>query len=124
VLIGFAIAIAVLGMWLARSRLKPEALVPAAQSPEEVGFARVLYEKYNIDELYDAAIVRPLVWISKNILWKGVDAGLIDGAGVNGSAFTARTLGWLGTRLQTGRTGTYVVLFVVGVLAVLSALVH
>jgi hypothetical protein len=49
-------------------------------------------------------------------------AGAIDGVGVNGSAFLARTLGWMGTRLQTGRVGTYVVLFVVGVLAVLSAL--
>ena len=46
----------------------------------------------------------------------------IDGVGVNGSAFTARTLGWLGTRLQNGRVGTYVVLFVVGVIAILSAL--
>ena len=119
---GLAIGIAVLGIWLAWSRLKPDTLVPADQSPEEVGFARVLYEKYNIDELYDAIIVQPLVWISRNILWKGVDAGVIDGAGVNGSAFTARTLGWLGTRLQNGRVGTYVVLFVVGVLAILSAL--
>jgi NADH-quinone oxidoreductase subunit L len=121
-LIATAIAIAVLGMWLAKSRLKPEALVPAEQSPEEVGFARVLYEKYNIDELYDSVIVRPMVWISRNILWKGVDAGAIDGAGVNGSAFAARTLGWLGTRVQNGRVGTYVVLFVVGVIAILSAL--
>jgi NADH-quinone oxidoreductase subunit L len=121
-LIGFAILVAVLGIWLAWSRLKPEALVPAEQSPEEVGFARVLYEKYNIDELYDSIIVRPLLWISRNLLWKGVDAGAIDGAAVNGSAFMARTVGWLGTRLQTGRVGTYVVLFVVGVLAVLSAL--
>ncbi len=122
VLIGAAIAIAVLGIWLAWTRLKPAALVPAAQAPDEVGFARVLYEKYNIDELYDAAIVRPLVWISRNVLWKGVDVGVIDGAGVNGSAFLARTLGWIGTRVQTGRLGTYAVLFIVGVLAVLSAL--
>ncbi len=121
-LLGFAILIAVLGIWLAWSRCKPEALVPARQAPEEVGFARVLYEKYNIDELYDAAIVRPLVWLSRNVLWKTVDAGIIDGAGVNGAAFGARTMGWLGTRLQTGRIGTYVVLFVIGVLAVLGAL--
>ncbi len=75
-----------------------------------------------MDEIYDAVIVNPLLWISRNILWKGVDAGAIDGVAVNGSAFLARTVGWMGTRLQTGRVGTYVVLFVVGVLAVLSAL--
>lgn len=118
----FATIIAVGGIWLARTRLKPEALKPGDQSPPETGFARLLLEKYHVDEFYDAVIVRPLIWISRNILWKGVDAGAIDGAAVNGSAFLARTLGWMGTRLQTGRVGTYVVLFVVGVLAVLSAL--
>jgi len=43
----------------------------------------------------------------------------VDGAGVNGSARTARAFGWLGTRLQTGQVGVYVTLFVVGVLVVL-----
>jgi len=117
-----ATGIAVGGIWLAVTRLKPAALMPADASPAETGFAKLLLEKYHVDEFYDAAIVKPLVWISRNILWKGVDAGAIDGVGVNGSAFVARTLGWMGTRLQTGRVGTYVVLFVIGVLAVLSAL--
>jgi len=121
-LILVAIAIAVTGIWLAWTRLKPEALVPAAEAPAETGFAKLLLEKYRVDELYDAVIVRPLVWLSRVVLWKGVDAGLVDGAGVNGSAFVARTLGWMGTRLQTGRVGLYVVFFVAGVLAVLSAL--
>ena len=73
-------------------------------------------------EIYEAAVVRPLLWLSRVVLWKGVDQGVVDGAGVNGSAFVARTFGWLGTRLQTGRVGTYVFLFVVGVLAVVGAL--
>jgi NADH-quinone oxidoreductase subunit L len=117
-----ATAIAVGGIWLAKARLKPDALVPADQSPAETGFAKLLLEKYRVDEIYAAVIVNPLVWISRYILWQGVDAGAIDSVAVNGSAFLARSLGWMGTRLQTGRVGTYVVLFVVGVLAVLSAL--
>ena len=121
-LVLLAVAIAVTGIWLAWTRLKPEALVPADQAPPEKGFARVLYEKYRVDEAYDAVIVRPLLWLSRVVLWKGVDQGAIDGAGVNGSAFVARTFGWLGTRLQTGRVGTYVFLFVVGVLAIVGAL--
>jgi hypothetical protein len=32
----------------------------------------------------------------------------------------SRALGWLGSRLQTGELGFYVVVFVVGVIAVLS----
>ena len=121
-LIALAVAIAVTGIWLARSRLDPAALTTPEQAPAETGFAKLLLEKYRVDELYEAVIVQPLMWLSRVVLWKGVDAGLIDGAGVNGSAFLARTLGWMGTRLQNGRVGTYVVLFVVGVLAVLGAL--
>jgi NADH-quinone oxidoreductase subunit L len=121
-LIAVAVALAVLGLWLARTRLHPERLVPADRAPSESGFARLLAEKYRIDELYDAVLVRPLVWVSRNVFWKGVDAGAIDGAGVNGSATLAKTVGWLGTRLQTGQVGMYVVFFVLGVLALLGAL--
>ena len=121
-LIGLAVLIGAGGIWLAFNRLKPEALVPASQAPAEQGFARVLYHKYYVDEIYDAVIVRPLVWFSRNVLWKVFDGGLIDGLLVNGTAFVARTTGWLGTRFQTGQLSTYAVLFVVGVLAILAAL--
>jgi NADH-quinone oxidoreductase subunit L len=123
-LIALAVLIAVAGIWLAWTRLDLDALVTPERSPAETGFAKLLVEKYRVDELYEKLIVGPLVWASRVILWKGVDAGLIDGAGVNGSAVFARTIGWLGTRVQTGRVGTYVVLFVVGVLAILGAMVR
>jgi len=122
VLVLLAVGIAAGGLVLARRTLRPEALVTADKAPAERGFAKVLLEKYYVDEIYDRVIVRPLLFLSRVILWKGVDQGLVDGAGVNGTAFVAKTVGWLGTRLQSGRVGTYVVLFVVGVLAVLSAL--
>ena len=55
---------------------------PARQAaPADTGFALVLNRKYYVDELYDAVIVRPLVWLSRVVLWKGVDQGLVDGAG-------------------------------------------
>jgi len=110
------------GLWLATRMLKPAALVPPERSPRETGFARLLLEKYRVDELYDRVIVRPLLWLARVVLWKGVDAGVIDTAGVNGSAALARGLGWIGSRLQSGQVGTYVVFFVIGAIAVLAAL--
>jgi NADH-quinone oxidoreductase subunit L len=102
--------------------LKPEALVPPERAPRETGFQKLLLEKYRVDELYRRWIIDPLVWIARVVLWKGVDAGVIDGAGVNGSAALARGLGWIGSRLQSGQVGTYVVFFVIGAVAVLAAL--
>ncbi|HXY70441.1 MAG TPA: NADH-quinone oxidoreductase subunit L [Gemmatimonadales bacterium] len=119
-----AAAIGVGGIWLATRVLKPAALLTPERAPAETGFAKLLLEKYRVDELYRAVIVRPLVWLARVVLWKGVDAGVIDTAGVNGSAAVARGLGWIGSRLQTGQVGTYVVLFVVGAAAVLAALLR
>jgi NADH-quinone oxidoreductase subunit L len=120
-LIGAAVLIAVGGIVLAWRKLPPERLVPKAQAPEETGFARVLRDKYYVDEIYDAAVVRPTYSVSRNLLWRGVDVGLIDGLAVNGSAYFARFVGWAGSRLQSGQTGTYAWVLVIGVLAVLGA---
>jgi NADH-quinone oxidoreductase subunit L len=123
-LIGAAVAIGLLGLvtgYLVTTRGR---IVPAKQAAPEVGFWRVLYHKYYIDELYDRVIVRPLVWISRVVLWKGVDQGVIDGLAVNGSAKTSRGLGWIGSRLQTGQVGMYVVLFLVGALWILRAVLR
>jgi NADH-quinone oxidoreductase subunit L len=122
VLIGAAVGIAVLGIVIAFARLKPARLVPKAQAPEEQGIERVLRDKYYVDELYDAAIVKPTVWTSRNILATGVDEGIIDkllvtwvGAGI------PRLFGWFGSRLQSGQTGTYAWVLLIGVIAVLGA---
>jgi len=113
--------IAVAGIAFAYFRLKPERLVPKAQAPESEGFARLLENKYFVDEAYDAAIVNPTYQVSRNVLWRGVDAGLIDGLFVNGSAALARAFGWVGSRFQTGTVGAYAWVLVAGVLVVLGA---
>jgi NADH-quinone oxidoreductase subunit L len=120
-LIGGAVLIAVAGILIAWTQLKPDALVPKAQSQPAVGFARVLEHKYFVDEGYDRVVVAPTVGVSRNVLWKGVDAGLIDGLMVNGSAAIARFAGWVGSQFQSGQVGTYAWVLVVGVLAVLGA---
>jgi NADH-quinone oxidoreductase subunit L len=120
-LVGVAVAIAVIGIWGAFSRLKPEALVPKSKSAPEEGFQRVLEQKYFVDEAYDKVVVQPTFVTSRNLLWRGIDVGLIDGVMVNGSAWFARGIGWLGSALQSGRVGTYAWVLVLGVLAVVGA---
>jgi NADH-quinone oxidoreductase subunit L len=123
-LVGGAILIGVVGLlWGYRATLA-QRIPTARQAPDERGLARVLSRKYYVDEIYDAAIVRPLVWLSRVVLWKGVDQSVVDGAAVNGSARLSRGLGWLGSRLQTGQVGVYVVLFLVGALWILRAVIR
>jgi NADH-quinone oxidoreductase subunit L len=123
-LVGSAVLIGIVGLaagvWATLRRRIPT----AAEAPEDTGLARVLYRKYYVDEIYDALFVRPLVWFSRAVLWKGVDQGVVDGAGVNGTAKLSRGLGWLGSRLQTGQVGVYVVLFLVGAVWILHLVVR
>jgi NADH-quinone oxidoreductase subunit L len=80
---------------------------------------RPLYElvrdKYRIDELYDTVIVQPLVSISRSVLARGIDQGLIDGIGVNG---VARLFVASGDRVlkfaQTGYAQSYVFAMLLG----------
>lgn len=120
-LIGAAVAIAVTGILIAWTQLKPARLTTKRDAVPSTGFARVLENKYFVDEGYDKVVVGPTVGISRSLLWRGVDAGLIDGLMVNGSAAVARFGGWIGSQFQSGQVGTYAWVLVVGVLAVLGA---
>jgi len=121
-MMGGAVLVALAGIAIAFWRFKPAALVPKALAKPATGFTNVLEHKYYVDEIYDRAIVEPIVDGSRDILWTGIDKGLIDGLFVNGSAFLARALGWVGSKLQTGQLGEYAWALALGVLAVLGAL--
>jgi NADH-quinone oxidoreductase subunit L len=120
-LVGAAVAIALVGMGAAWRFLKLDDLVPARLARPETGLGRLLWRKWYVDELYDAVIVRPLMWVSRRVFWRFLDQGVVDGAGVNGAAWVSRELGLAGSRAQNGRVGAYVVVFALGVVLLLWA---
>jgi NADH-quinone oxidoreductase subunit L len=76
---------------------------------------KVLTNKYYVDEAYDAAVVNPIVKVSTDVLWKGVDVAVIDGA-LNGSASFVGRVAQTVRRLQTGVVQYYAVVFAGGIL--------
>ena len=92
---------------------------PADQDVEPTGFGKILYNKWYVDELYDAIIVRPLVGASR-FCWRVIDAGVIDGF-VNAVGYLARGFGWFGSLFQTGTVNTYAFILSLGVLVILGA---
>jgi NADH-quinone oxidoreductase subunit L len=80
---------------------------------------RLLLNKYYVDELYDSAVVQPIKRTSEGVLWKVVDAGVIDGA-VNGAGTFVSGASSLLRQLQTGSVRVYAVSLVFGVVAVLG----
>ena len=81
------------------------------------GFGRVLENKWYVDEIYDTIIVQPLRNSSaffKNIIEKkGID-GLVNGVG-KAVQYSSRQI----RLVQSGNVGAYVLLMVIGMLALL-----
>ena len=80
---------------------------------------RLLLGKYFVDEVYDAAIVQPVKMLSTGGLWKGVDAGLIDGA-VNGVGMAVSGASGALRQTQTGSVRTYAFALFAGAVAILA----
>jgi NADH-quinone oxidoreductase subunit L len=117
--IAFLVATAVIALstiWLGRQERKP-----ATETPPYRGFAKVLYNKWYVDEIYDAAVVRPVMNASR-ALWRYVDMGIVDRT-VNGLGSLARGLGWVGSRLQTGNLNVYALAIVAGAILILLSVV-
>jgi NADH-quinone oxidoreductase subunit L len=82
---------------------------------------RWLTNKYYVDEAYDSTVVEPLVHGSRSVLWRGVDAGLIDGI-VNGVGRWSRGAGGGLRRLQSGYIRSYAAWVVLGSIVVITAM--
>jgi NADH-quinone oxidoreductase subunit L len=82
------------------------------------GLYTLVYNKYFVDEIYDAAVVNPVIEGSSTVLWRGVDQGLIDGA-VNGVGSQSQSIGGILRRLQSGNIRSYATWIVIGAVLLL-----
>ncbi len=62
---------------------------------------KVLWNKWYVDEIYEATIIKPTVFVSREGLWRIVDEVIIDGAVNLVGEFGKLTALWVG-KLQTG----------------------
>jgi NADH-quinone oxidoreductase subunit L len=116
-LVSSGVAVAGIGIawyfWL-RNRAAADAMATRMH-----GLYSLLMHKYYVDELYDAAIVQPIKLLSTGGLWKGADAGVIDGA-VNGVGQAVRATSSVLRRAQTGSVRTYAASLFLGVVLILG----
>jgi NADH-quinone oxidoreductase subunit L len=102
-----SVALAVIGVGYAWARFskKPDLAEPT-------GFGKVLANKWYVDELYNAIVVRPLDLLAQFLVFfeKNIIDGIVNGVG---------RLVQYGSRqlrlLQSGLVGGYVLLMVVGI---------
>jgi NADH-quinone oxidoreductase subunit L len=74
---------------------------------------RLSFRKYFVDEIYDGALVCPIRDGSREILWKGLDALVVDGS-VNGAGRSIRGLGAVLKHVQNGLVRSYAAWILLG----------
>jgi NADH-quinone oxidoreductase subunit L len=82
------------------------------------GVYSLVFHKYWIDQIYQAVIVAPLLFLSRYLLWGAVDRGIITGGG-SLAAGSVRGLGALVQRVQSGNIRSYAGWLAVGAAALI-----
>ncbi len=118
-LVAVAIASALIGLAIAFWVYLKRPTKPAELAQSLKGVYTTLLNKYYVDELYAAVVVKPLLWISTNVFWKAADVAAIDGA-VNGIAEGITAVGDGVRHTQSGNTRSYAVWVVVGAILVMA----
>ena len=111
--------IAIVGIGLAAFIWPKRREIADAMARRFEGVYTLLLNKYYVDELYDAAIVKPIVVLSKEGLWRGFDVRVIDAA-VNGTGTIVGASAWMMRRLQTGSVRAYASSLFIGVIVILG----
>jgi NADH-quinone oxidoreductase subunit L len=120
-LVAISVAAGVMGIALAWLMYGANPALAESFAVSVKGLYTLVYNKYFVDEIYAAAVVDPLVGGSREVLWKGVDVGLIDGA-ANGVAARARNVGGLLRLMQSGNIRSYATWVLFGSVALIVAM--
>ena len=118
-LVVISVAAGVIGIFLAWLMYVAQPRLADALSIK--GLYTLVYNKYFVDEVYDATVVKPLVGGSRVLLWRVADVGLIDGI-VNGIGSRARDVGAVLRGLQSGNIRSYAAWVVFGSVLLIVAM--
>jgi NADH-quinone oxidoreductase subunit L len=118
ILMAIAVVGGLIGIGLAYAKYNKQNTVPG-EDASITGFAKVLYNKYYLDEIYDFLFVKSINGLSK-ILRDQVETAL--SAVVFGFGKVTNEISLQGKKVQNGSVGLYLFAFVLGLCAIISFL--
>jgi NADH-quinone oxidoreductase subunit L len=122
VLMALSVAVALGGIWLARTWYLKKKEVPESLAAKNSGAYNLLLNKYKVDELYETVVVMPIQKTSELFLWKIFDVKIVDGI-VNGIPKLVGLFSGIARKVQTGVAQSYVFVFLIGVVAIVGWLI-
>ena len=122
-LVGVSVGVAVVGWLIARRFYTGEGAftIPKRLAERLPILYRLLFNKYWVDEIYDALIVKPVHRIAV-FSWRVIDELLIDTVFVNGTAFAVELTGDVLRFFQTGNVRNYALAVAAAILALAAVL--
>jgi NADH-quinone oxidoreductase subunit L len=123
ILSGVSMFVAVLG-WLVADQMYRRNALHAGQGGEgRQPFYRLVWNKYWVDEIYAGAIVWPMLTLSRIVLQRGVEYGIIDGTNTAWTAIARSSSGGV-RRMQSGNIRSYAGWLAGGAAALLIAMLY
>ena len=119
-LMAISLVVALAGIYVAHRFYVADPAAPKRLAERARAFYQTIFNKYWIDEIYDAWIVQPIRRGSER-LWHGFDAAVIDGA-VNGIARQIERGAGLLRTAQTGYVQVYALILTLGLVVVIGYL--
>ena len=113
-----SVAFAISAIWFARYVYLKKPSIAANTANKFKGIYNLLWNKYFVDEAYDAVVVNPILQTSRSFLWKIADNKIIDGV-VNGAAKIVDVISINIRKLQTGIAQFYALVMMLGIVVAL-----
>ena len=120
-LIGITVILLLLIIFIAQRYYVVNKNLPEADASQLKGIAKLVYNKYYVDEIYDFLFVKPYNFLSVR-LYSWIEKNVIDLI-VNTTGAVAIWIGSQSKRVQTGNTGLYLFIMVFGVIFMLLYLI-
>jgi len=117
-LMATSVVAAIIALIYAYGRYVKGARVPVADEAPRSALAKLSYNKFYLDEIYDFIITKPLDALSR-FFYRIIDSKFIDGI-VNGLGWSTNEASKGVRLLQSGNVGFYIFMMVFGIIALLA----
>jgi NADH-quinone oxidoreductase subunit L len=116
-LMGIAVLAASVTIYVAYVIYRQRNIIPLKEGDKMPALQKLIYNKYYVDEFYDALIRKPLDAIS-NVFYKFIDKQIIDGL-VEGVGSAVKEVGGAVRLLQNGNISFYLITMVLSIVFIL-----
>ncbi len=111
------VTLAIVAIWVAYRYFLADPTRAKQFAERHPALYQAFWNKFYVDEIYDAVIVHPIGRLSESFLWRGIDDGVIDAA-VNGVASLFLNWSRRVRKMQTGYARAYASWILFGVVLI------